>query len=79
MGDAGLQYDLYIKDARIKELEAKLNEKEKEKEEDKTMSISSLEKQINKDYTKINRKVIIEDIALDLYKGDIEEIGRAHV
>ena len=72
MGDAGLQYDLYIKDARIKELEAKLNEKEKEKEEDKTMSISSLEKQLNKDYTKINRKVVIEDIALDLYKGDIE-------
>ncbi len=70
MGDAGLQYDLFIKDARIKELEAKLNEKEKE--EEKVMSISDLEKQLKKDYDRINRKVDITDIDLDLYKGDIE-------
>lgn len=69
MGDAGLQYDLFIKDARIKELEAKLNEKEKE--EEKVMSISDLEKQLRKEYDRIGR-VYIEDIDLDLYKGDIE-------
>jgi len=73
MGDAGLQYDLFIKDARIKELEAKLNEKEKEEEKDKITSISDLEKQLRKEYTEIG-DVDIEDIDLDLYKSEIEVI-----
>jgi hypothetical protein len=69
MGDAGLQYDLYIKDARIKELEAKLNEKEKE--EDKVMSIRDLEKQLEDDYEEIG-DVDIKEIDLDGDEDDIE-------
>ena len=69
MGDAGLQYDLYIKDARIKELEAKLNEKEKE--EDKTLDLDDLEDELNDDYDEIG-DVDIKDIKLDGDEDDIE-------
>ncbi len=66
MGDAGLQYEIYIKDARIKELEAKLNEKESSSGSD----LSTLERDLVKKYDDIDKLDVI-DIKL---KGDKRDI-----
>ncbi len=71
MGDAGLQYDLFIKDARIKELEAKLNEKEKE--EEKSTDLDKLESKIldRFDYIDRDEKLEVTDVQLSGNKDDI--------
>ena len=66
MGDAGLQYEIYIKDARIKELETKLNEKESSSGSD----LSTIARDLAKKYDDID-KLDVVDIKL---KGDKRDI-----
>ncbi|MDY0235552.1 MAG: stalk domain-containing protein [Gudongella sp.] len=67
-GDAGMQYEIYIKDARIAELEKKLAEKE---DSSSDMDLDDLEDELNDDYDEIG-KVDIEKIKLDGDEDDIE-------
>lgn len=66
MGDAGLQYEIYIKDARIKELEAKLLENDSSSGSD----LSSIAKSLAKKYDDIDDLDVV-DIKL---KGDKKDI-----
>jgi len=65
--DPSLQYQLYLKDARIAELEAQLQALE-----DTETDIEGLEKEINDKFTRIDRLVSISEIELKEYKNYLE-------
>ena len=65
--DSSLQYQLYLKDARIAELEAQLEDKDKDED---NLDIDDLEKDLIKEYKYIG-DVKVEDIILKEKKGDI--------
>ena len=63
--DPSLQYQLFLKDARIAELEAQLAEKSQ-------YSLDDMEDDLNDDYTRFTRNVSIDEIVLKGRTSDIE-------
>src|SRR5690554_5455786 len=63
--DPSLQYQLYLKDARIAELEAQLAEKT-------AYSLDDMQDDLNDDYTRFTRNVSIDEILLKGKTSDIE-------